>query len=187
MMYFPSSGRKGFAHFRDNQPLSKRGTKQELIEMLQKENELRLSEEWIQKMEDEINEMKMDSPLAGYSFEKRSPVIAALQTEVAKSFGYTTSSEIKEAMRRIHTALATYPNDKTIKNAANYLKYNRIEEGDFKQNQVMATHNIQLLPLSVSRSEDEKQQNAKWTPVALDDVLNKRNKQLNVLMAISVT
>eukprot|EP01084_Bolivina_argentea_P269622 458278_1 len=188
MMYFPSSGRRGFDHFRDNQSIKRRGTKQELIAMLEKENKLRMSEEWIEKMEQEINEMKMSSPLAGYKFTQKSPVITALQTEVVKSFGYTSDDEIKEAILRIQTALATYPNDEQITNAANYLKYNRIEKGDWKINDIMPTKNTKLLQLSYNNiiiDDENKQENKdnnndeKYTNILLDDILNKKNKGIN--------
>lgn len=189
-MYFPSSGRRGFNRFRDNISITK-GTKPELIAMLKKENEYRMKEEWIEKMEKEFNEMKMESPLAGYKYDldKGSPVILELQTEVVKTFGYTSQDEIKEAILRLRSAQATYPNDSEILNAANYLKYNRIKQGNFQIGDIMNTKDIELIQSIPCDEDDDKNEDKKeqYKKLNLDDILNKKNKNLNLLIACSVS
>ena len=170
--------------------------------MLKKENEFRMSEKWIEKMEKEINEMEMDTPLAGYKYdlEKGSPVIMELQTEVVKSFGYVNDDEIKEAIGLLRSAQATYPDDDQVTNAANYLKYNRIEKGDFVVGEKVNTKDIEIIQFNSASfnddnvNDDGQQENKandddekNYRKLQLNDVLNKKNKNLNLLIALSVT
>jgi len=216
MMYFPSSGRRGFGF---NEPITVKGTKQELIKMLKKENELRMSEKWISRMEQEFEQMKMESPLAGYTYDlnKPSPTIKALQTEVVKSFGYTTDDEINEAILRLRSAQATYPDDAEITNAANYLRYNRIKQGNFQIGEKLDTKNIDLYHIDIAKqaakqprqqqaqaveakdadanneddgNADEKvkeEEGVELNNTTLDDVLNAKDKSINLVISLSVT
>ena len=89
-------------------------SRDKLISMLKYENELRLSEDWISKMEQEISN-NIDSPLNGYMTSDISPIINELQVEVIKHFGYKLSSEIDQALKILRSAISMYPNDKEIK------------------------------------------------------------------------
>ena len=127
----------------------------EVIAMLKYENELRMSEKWIAKMENECN--TIDSPLNGYSYAIQSPVIIELQTEVVKRFGYKSKFEIKFGLDRLRSALSSYNNDKEILNAANYLKFNRMRKGDFDVGDSVADYDITLIKLDQdSKNEDVK-------------------------------
>lgn len=186
MMLWLSSGRKGFDHFEapDKAALEK-GFKEELIKMLQHENKLRMSEEWIAKMEEEVISMQTTSPLAGYSFKHESPVMRALQTEVVKEFGYTSDEDIEAAIMRIRSALATWAPrgaGEEIKNAANYLKFNRVAQTELKVGDAMDMDNVTLFQLS-----DGDEYDAKGSETSLSDVVSGKDGALTVLLSVSVT
>ena len=92
-------------------------SKEKIIEMLQLENEYRLSDKWLQLMEKESS-ANMEYPMK---------TIDLLQREVVKASGYKDDEEINNAIEYLRSAVALYPNDDEILNAANYLKYNRMK------------------------------------------------------------
>jgi len=157
--------------------------------MLKHENKLRMSEEWIAKMEEEIVSMQKTSPLAGYSFKHESPVMRALQTEVAKEFGYTSDEDIEAAIMRIRSALATYAQDSVaaeeIKNAANYLRYNRVAKGDFEVSDALDMDNIKLYRLGDGDEHDAK--SSEMSQTSLVEAVNGERGALTVLLSVSVT
>ena len=188
---------------------SKSELRKEVIAMLKYENELRMSEKWIKKMEVECN--TIDSPLNGYSYAVQSPTIIELQTEVVKKFGYQSPSEIKLGLDRLRSALEEYNNDKEILNAANYLKFNRMRKGDFGIGDSVAGYDITLLKLddgkknnngndNVTDEKDEKDEKEEKEEkegkkddgnrfeaarVKFLDLLSKQ--RLNVVIGVSVT
>lgn len=185
------SGRLGyeFAEINDVQVNISRDT---LISMLKYENKLRLSEEWISKMEDEcIN--NIDSPLNGYMTGNISPTINKLQIEVVKKFGYKLSSEIDEALKILRSAMSIYPNDQEIKNSANYLKYNKIDKGIFKIGDKMNIDGINMVCIDKDKNqqkcdEEEKKMdinNNDIKMIKLEQLLSKQN--INVIMAVSIS
>ena len=169
--------------------------------MLQYENELRLSQEWLQKMEKEISQSNDDSPSAldGYMTDKISPTINELQLTVVRKFGYNDSmSQSDEAVKILRSALATYPGDKEIKEAANYLKYNRINKGTFKVGEKANVEGINVLEMGLNtnknnddkdnaKNEEKKQENedAEYSQKSLSSILSAED--INVLIGVSVT
>lgn len=164
--------------------------------MLQYENELRLSQEWLQKMEKEISQSNDDSPSAldGYMTDKISPTINELQLTVVRKFGYNESmSQSDQAVKILRSALATYPDDKEIKEAANYLKYNRINKGTFKIGGKANVEGINVLEMGLNmnkgnaKNEEKKQENedTEYSQKSLSSILSAED--INVLIGVSVT
>lgn len=162
--------------------------------MLQYENELRLSKEWLEKMEKEISESSDDSPSAldGYMTDKISPTINQLQLAVVRKFGYNDSmSQSDEAVKILRSALATYPDDKEIKEAANYLKYNRINKGTFKIGEKANIDGINVLQMiknnNNAQNEEKKQENedTEYNQQSLSSILS--SEKINLLIGVSVT
>mmetsp|Transcript_48712 Transcript_48712/g.77887 ORF Transcript_48712/g.77887 Transcript_48712/m.77887 type:complete len:152 (+) Transcript_48712:2-457(+) len=151
-------------------------------------------------MEKEITESTDDSPSAldGYMTDKISPTIHQLQVEVVNKFGFNkTAKERDEAIKILRSALSLYPNDAEIKNAANYLKYNRVNRGNFvighkipKQCETMQVIKLSESPKSDKndKNEEEKKEKADeglYESVRFLDLLSQ--KEMNVVIAVSVT
>ena len=165
---------------------SKSELRKEVIAMLKYENQLRMSEKWIKKMENECN--TINSPLNGYSYAVQSPTIIELQTQVVEKFGYESASEIQLGLDRLRSALKEYNNDKEILNAANYLKFNRMRKGDFDIGDSVAGYDITLVKLNHDEKNDDAVNNkneANATRVKFVDLLSKQG--LNVVIGVSVT
>jgi len=96
---------------RSTQPKIDRDT---LLKMLKRETELRVSKEYVQKTE-------VEAQKGIFMFQATIDV----QRQVVKEFGFKGENGIRVGIETLRTALATYPNDKEIINAANYIKYNR--------------------------------------------------------------
>eukprot|EP01084_Bolivina_argentea_P163168 283897_1 len=168
-----SSGRQGYEYFGidindDKNQLNI--SRETLILMLQYENELRLSNKWVSLMEKEILESndKEPSALDGYMTDKISVTINNLQTEVVKKFGFNKSeNEINNAIKILRSSLSLYPNDIQVKNAANYLKYNKIKKGSFKIGDKINCDEIKVLKINnndvKNDIDDEKKQ--EYNPV----------------------
>ena len=183
------SGRKGYEYV-NILPKELKISRDRLIEMLKYENELRLSEKWLALMEKEIIESNDESPSAldGYMTDKISPTIRNLQLEVVKKFGYDLQKS--EAVNILRSALATYPDDDQVKNAANYLKYNRIDKGKFKVGDTANCDGIEVMRMKENKDEVQKEEKKDdggygYDAVKLTDLLNKDG--INLLIGISVT
>eukprot|EP01084_Bolivina_argentea_P133612 235816_1 len=162
-------------------------SRDQLISMLKYENKLRLSEEWISKMETEISQ-NINSPLNGYMTGTVSPTIHKLQTEVVKHFNYKSAQQIDNAIKILRSALATYPNDKEIINSANYIKYNKINKGTFKIGDKMNCDGLTVVSITNDNKieDDEKKQvdNFDENIINFDSLLN---SNINVIISVSVT
>mmetsp|Transcript_57400 Transcript_57400/g.91329 ORF Transcript_57400/g.91329 Transcript_57400/m.91329 type:complete len:171 (-) Transcript_57400:182-694(-) len=92
-------------------------SKEKLIEMLQLENEYRLSAKWIELMQQECE--KLEYPMH---------TIDLLQRAVVQQCGYQTDAQIENAIEYLRSAVALYPNDEEILQSANYLRFNRMRK-----------------------------------------------------------
>jgi len=112
-------------------------TREKLVRMLKRENEVRLSEEMLNKLEKETSEYE-DGPKCIDKVSCNQPhmpwSIAQCQEMVVQEFGYKTTAEISYALQMLRSARALYPNDMEIKNSAFYLKYNRVRRGELRVN-----------------------------------------------------
>jgi len=113
-------------------------TRELLIKMLKRENDLRLSKEILEAVEKESSEYEeiesCSTDKLTYAQPHALSTIVQCQEKVAQEFGYKTSDEISYAVQILRSARALYPNDIEIQNAAFYLKYNRAHRGELKVN-----------------------------------------------------
>jgi hypothetical protein len=119
--------------------------------MLQRENELRLSDKVMELLENEATCVHVDDDkeynkyiysdkAQSYMDEANntfflSKVFSDVQEQVMKEFGYydiNNKNLLNYGLEMLHSALYLYPNDKEIINSVYYLKYNRAKCGQFK-------------------------------------------------------
>ena len=120
-------------------------SKKLLLKMLKRENELRLSKEILEKYEIEATKYYDNNEI--YKNNKNqyvfiSEVVNDLQKKVANEFGFVDENEENYAINYLRSAVALYPNDESIKNAANYLKYNSVKKFPFNVNDVYIDINL---------------------------------------------
>jgi len=106
---------------------------------------LRLSEDVIQKYEDEAVKYYDNNNLNQYSLNNvyfAEKLQNNLQKQVVHEFGFTDKMEEEYALKYLRSAVALYPNDEAIKNAANYLKYNSVKEFAFNTDDIYKDINL---------------------------------------------
>jgi len=112
-------------------------TRDTLVKMLKRENEMRLSKEMLEALEMETHAYEEQEKRCQKKNTSDNQAhipwsIAQCQEKLVKEFGYKTSAEISYALQTLRSARALYPNDTEIQNAAFYLKYNRAHRGELK-------------------------------------------------------
>ncbi|ETO01289.1 hypothetical protein RFI_36155 [Reticulomyxa filosa] len=108
-------------------------TRETLLKMLKRENEIRLGKEMLDCLEDESSQYERTKKLGESSNEVFIPwSIETFQKKVVHEFGYKTDTEVTYALQMLRAARTLYPNDVEIKNAAFYLKYNRARRGELR-------------------------------------------------------
>jgi len=119
-MLFPISGRCGFESLKYNEEDKNKFDFEILKKMLQRENEIRLSDE-IQMQYEEMD--MMDD-------EKYVEITDQVQKKVLNEFGFEGNEKERECYR---TALEMYPQQKEeLKQLVFYYKYNRSRDGELK-------------------------------------------------------
>ena len=118
--------RHDFRHVKNNLKIDR----QLLIKMLQRENQLRLSEELMEQYEIEAKKWYNKDDPKRFGLH----VIDNLQKRVVNEFGFISPDQERYALEYLRSAMALYPGDDEIKNAANYLKYNLIKQFPFNIN-----------------------------------------------------
>ena len=120
--------------------------KQLLIKMLKQENDLRLSTKIIEKYENEAIEYydNIDPNRDCLNKVFLSEVVNDLQKKVVNEFGFGSKNQNEEkyALEYLRSAMALYPDDESIKNAANYLKYNLAKKFPFNMNDFYVDINL---------------------------------------------
>ncbi|ETO22704.1 deiodinase [Reticulomyxa filosa] len=144
-------------------------TRDVLLQMLKRENELRLSKEALEEIEMESreydgndNENESNKNKKEHENEKvHIPMsIMKWQERVVREFGYESNDEVNYALQTLRSARRLYPNDMEIKDATYYLKYNRINRGtlgvgDEWKDVTLMTCNAQAKKLSdIIREQD---------------------------------
>lgn len=133
--------------------------KDDLIKMLQAEEQIRMSAEYL-KMCDAVK----NEPNGWLRISEQ------IQYNIAKQFGYVRSIEQDLAVNRMRRAQYLYPNEPLFKTISVYVRNNLAREGDFKVGN--------LVPNLTIFNENLKQ-------IQLYDTLNKT--KLNMLIASSHT
>ena len=118
-------------------------TRDVLLSMLRRENELRLSGKVLKMLEDEVTVEYNNKDY--YHFQDvvydasntlvfTSNVVQNVQKQVMSEFGYNVNDKkvLDYCLEMLHSALYLYPNDKDILNSVYYLKYNRARKGELK-------------------------------------------------------
>ena len=113
-------------------------SKELLIKMLTRENELRLSKETLQEYEDEAQRCYDINDPKRHGLH----IIDNLQKRVVNEFGFVAPQEEMHALEYLRSAVALYPGDGTIKNAANYLKYNLVKTFPFNIDDIYKDINL---------------------------------------------
>jgi hypothetical protein len=181
-----TSGRVGFELFGENKTYYSMVPKPDdvmeinreiLLKMLQRENELRLSQETLDLLEKEAQENYSSFlPNSEYVIGFISPVFENLQRRVVYEFGYVNDASMKYALYMLRSARYLYPNDNEIFNSVYYMKYNRINEGKMKTGNDF---------VNVSLYTRQQQTQRQLETVMFSDILSKQ--MLNVIIAGSVT
>jgi hypothetical protein len=104
--------------------------RERLISMLIRENELRLSQKYLEQLEREAVYGYENFQTNTYHAPWTSVAIDTIQKQVVNEFGYINEQNSLYALNVLRSALQLFPNDSTILQSANYLKFNRCSEGD---------------------------------------------------------
>jgi len=146
-------------------------TRERLLKMLQRENEMRLSKELLEALESES--CKYENATCNNYNERQvylPQCIVNYQENLVKEFGYKSDIEMNYALDLLRSARALFPNDIEIKNAAFYLKYNRSSRGELRVDDRMKD-----VPLMTCGEEE------KW----LSEIINK--EKATIIISGSVT
>jgi len=127
MMMANQSGRNLFDMYSSNK-IRNKPDKKLLLNMLKYENELRLSDEFMNDLE---NEALNTYEIPKYNQIWVSNVIENMQIKVVKQFGFKSDKEIEYGLHILRCAGYYYKNDNDIMNAVYYLKYNRAKPMTF--------------------------------------------------------
>jgi len=144
-------------------------TREVLLKMLKRENEIRLSKEVLEIFEKEACAYENNEDSEKQVFIPLS--IVQCQENVVKEFNYKSNDEITYALHMLRSARALFPNDLEIQNAAFYLKYNRACRGELQVGDVYKD-----VPLATCSQEERN----------LSDLLNTK-KKMTVIISGSVT
>jgi hypothetical protein len=105
--------------------------KNQLILMLEREEKIRMSEDYVNKCSDVKNEIN------GWL-----RISEELQYEIVKEFGYTSEIEQHLAVNRMRRAQYIYPSEPLFKTISVYVRNNIANEGNLKENDVVP--NLQI-------------------------------------------
>lgn len=127
-------------------------TREKLLKMLKRENEIRLSPEMLETLEMEARAFE-DEELDESSYNQvHIPwSIVKCQEKAVEEFGYKSNAEMNYALQMLRSARALFPSDIEIKNAAFYLKYNRAHRGELRVGDTYKD-----VPLMTCREEETK-------------------------------
>jgi len=105
-------------------------TREVLVKILKRENEIRLSKQALESLERESceyenNKMERSQLFIPWSIEQ-------CQIQAVKEFGYKSNDEIDYAIQMLRSARALFPKDLEIQNSTFYLKYNRARRGELQ-------------------------------------------------------
>jgi len=152
-------------------------TRDTLLKMLKRENELRLSKDTLEALEMEARALEekknfgtgsKNDILCNTIYIPRS--IVECQEKVANEFGYKTNEAMNYALQMLRSARALFPDDVEINNATFYLKYNRAHRGELKVGDMYKDVSL------MTCGEEEKR---------LSEIIN--NKNPTVIISGSVT
>jgi len=143
LMLATMNGRNNFDFYT---PLMKRDcpenceeiTREKLLKMLKRENEMRLSKEMLEILEKDACAFENNSDCCSNNNTCNLEQvyipwpIEECQEKVVKEFGYESEEEVKYALQMLRSARSLFPNDTEIQNATFYLKYNRACLGELK-------------------------------------------------------
>ena len=129
MMITQQSGRNIFDMYK-NIIINGKPDKSLVLNMLKYENELRLSKEFINDLENEALNT-YESKKSNNNKPWESNVIENMQIKVVKKFGFKTDEEIVLGLNILRSAGYYYNNDNDIMNSVYYLKYNRAKKFQF--------------------------------------------------------
>jgi len=109
-------------------------TREILLKMLKRENEVRFSKEMLESFEKESLDYEENSCANDANSSTMNAfvprTIEQFQRKVVQEFGYKSDTECSYAIQMLRSARSLYPNDLEIKNTASYLKYNRCQRGE---------------------------------------------------------
>jgi len=137
-MLFPTSGRVGFEPVVYNGPAI---PKDVLVKMLRIENEIRLTEE----VQD-----KLDQTIIADS-DSYTEIIEGIQKTVLKQFGFEAD---QTNLTRYRAASSMYPDDAEIKNEAYYYKFNRSRQGNLKEGDSINLQSLSLYNLATNQHQN---------------------------------
>ena len=132
-------------------------TRDKLLSMLKRENEIRLSDKTLRMLENEVTtdvdadvndinistldedlllhtDLMYDNASSTSKLVFKSNVFENIQKQVIGEFGYNVNNEeeLNYGLEMLRSASYLYPNDKDIMDSVYYLKYNRAREGELK-------------------------------------------------------
>jgi len=110
-------------------------TRDRLLKMLKRENEIRLSKEALDALEMEARDFEENEEIGCRTLCNKVHIpqsIVECQEKLVKEFGYRTNEQMNYALQMLRSARALFPDDIEIKNATYYLKFNRAHRGELK-------------------------------------------------------
>jgi len=127
-------------------------TREKLLKMLKRENEIRLSSEMLEILEMEARAFEDEELDESSCNQVHIPwSIVKCQEKAVEEFGYKSNAEMNYALQMLRSARALFPSDIEIKNAAFYLKYNRAHRGELRVGDTYKD-----VPLMTCREEETK-------------------------------
>eukprot|EP01088_Endostelium_zonatum_P021562 TRINITY_DN85_c0_g3_i1.p1 TRINITY_DN85_c0_g3~~TRINITY_DN85_c0_g3_i1.p1 ORF type:complete len:210 (-),score=48.03 TRINITY_DN85_c0_g3_i1:655-1284(-) len=137
-MLFPTSGRVGFESVTYDGPAL---PKDVLVNMLRRENEIRLTST-VQEQLDQTIVADSDS---------YTEVIEGIQKSVLKQFGFEDN---ENNLTMYRAALSMFPDDSEVRNEAYYYKYNRSRQGNLKEGDSIDLQSLSLFNLSTNQHQN---------------------------------
>jgi len=138
--------------------------------MLKRENEMRLSKEMLEILEEEACAYETDKHTCGNNEVFVPWSIVKYQKKLVQEFGYKTNEEIDYALEMLRSARALFPNDSEIAISTFYLKYNRSCRGGMNVGDILKD-----VPLMTCGQEE----------IKLSEIMNK--EKATVIISGSVT
>jgi len=145
-------------------------TREKLLKMLKRENEMRLSKEMLEILEEEACAYETDKHTCGNNEVFVPWSIVKYQKKLVQEFGYKTNEEIDYALEMLRSASALFPNDSEIAISTFYLKYNRSCRGGMNVGDILKD-----VPLMTCGQEE----------IKLSEIMNK--EKATVIISGSVT
>jgi len=117
MMFFPSSGKLGFDNYKNEKVLNEKMIDRETLKkMYQRENDLRLSKEIQEKMDECILS----------NMNEYANLLESIQRRVLKEYGFNDEDDLD----LFREGLGIYNDDEELKSIPYYSKFNRARDGD---------------------------------------------------------